>query len=114
MENSTAYDYLKFGNVDSNIDFEQKKRFYHSRDLKRDVRPHHYAYRVWLESMKLRYFFEMVFFFVCVILFQRFISAFNTDMHKLMDDVEILIERGVFDRDASGRVLIRESEPTLR
>ena len=114
LENSTAYDYLVFGNLNGNIDFEQRKRFYHSRDLTLDVRPHRFAYRVWSESMNLRYFFEMCFFTICVILFQYFISAFNTDMHKLMTDVEILIEEGVFDRDENGRVLIRDYNPVVR
>lgn len=114
LENSTAYDYLVFGNLNGNIDFEKRKRFYHKRDLTLDVRPHRFAYRVWSESMNLRYFFEMVFFCICVILFQYFISAFNTDMHKLMTDIEILIDEGVFSRDENGRVLVQDSSPIVR
>ena len=69
LENSTAYDYLRYGELDSLDDFESKKRFYHDRDLTLDVRPNRFAYHVWFKSMNLRYFIEMAFFAVMVILF---------------------------------------------
>ena len=114
LENSTAYDYLKFGNLSGTDDFEKNKRFYHSRDLTLDVRPHRFAYRVWYESMNLRYFIEMAFFMICVFIFQYFISKFNTDMHLLMHDIEILIDDGVFKKDEQGRVLVHEYNPVER
>lgn len=114
LENSTAYDYLSFGNLSGNIDFERNKRFYHHRDLTLDVRPHRFAYRVWYESMNLRYFIEMALFVACVFIFQLFISKFNMDMHLLMHDIDILIEDGVFTRDAEGRVLVADYNPVER
>ena len=69
LENSTAYDYLRYGELNSLEDFESKKRFYHDRDLTLDVRPNRFAYHVWFKSMNLRYFIEMAFFVVMVILF---------------------------------------------
>ena len=83
FENSTAYDYLTRGKLSSNTDWESKKRLYHKRDLTLDVRPHAYAYRVWMQSMSLRYFIEMTFFAVNVIVFQYYISKFNNDLHLL-------------------------------
>ena len=69
LENSTAYDYLWYSKLDSVDDFESKRRFYHDRDLTLDVRPNRFAYRVWFESMNLRYFIEMAFFFINVLVF---------------------------------------------
>ena len=71
-------------------DFEAKNRFYHKRDLDNDVRPHKYAYRVWFQSMSLRYNIEMLFFAIAVFVFQFFISGFNTDMHLLDTDIHHL------------------------
>ena len=68
-------------------DYEEERRFYHKRDLKNDVRPHAFAYRVWFQSMSLRYNIEMAFFVLCVLVFQFFISSFNTDMHLLDADI---------------------------
>ena len=42
-----------------------------------DVRPHSFTFRVWLQSMNLRYFIEMTFFLVNVLVFQYYITAFN-------------------------------------
>ena len=83
LENSTAYDYLYYNKLDSQDDFESKKRFYHDRDLTLDVRPNRFAYRVWFESMNLRYFIEMAFFLANVLVFQLYITSFNKDMHLL-------------------------------
>jgi len=68
-ENSTAYGYLTFGNLNGMTDFEKRRRFYHKRDLQKDVRPHKFAFRVWLESMSLRYYIEMAFFATQVLWF---------------------------------------------
>jgi len=68
-------------------DFEVKSRFYHKRDLVNGVRPHMLGYRVWYQSMSLRYNIEMLFFMICVFVFQYFISSFNTDMHALDTDL---------------------------
>ena len=48
FENSTAYEYLWYNKLESYDDFESNRRFYHSRDLILDVRPHRFAFRVWL------------------------------------------------------------------
>ena len=61
LENSTAFDYIKHGYLDSENDFESKRRFYHNHNLEL-VRPNGYEYRVWFQSMNLRYFIEMAFF----------------------------------------------------
>ena len=74
LENSTAYDYLWYSKLDSVDDFESKRRFYHDRDLTLDVRPNRFAYRVWFESMNLRYFIEMAFFLINVLVFQLYIT----------------------------------------
>lgn len=46
LENSTAFDYIKYGRLDGENDFESKKRLYHHRNLE-EVRPNGFAYRVW-------------------------------------------------------------------
>ena len=40
--------------------------------------------------MSLRYFIEMIFFAIAVLVFQFFISSFNTDMHLLDNDIHHL------------------------
>lgn len=74
FENSTAYNFLFTDYFKSKEDFEEKRRFYQSRDLTIDVRPHRFSYRVWLQSMSLRYFIEMTFFAISVLVFQYFLS----------------------------------------
>ena len=69
LENSTAFDHLFYQKLDSNDDFESKRRFYHSRNLDEDIRPNQFAYRVWFQSMNLRYFIEMAFFIFNVLVF---------------------------------------------
>ena len=96
LENSTAYDYLIYNKLDSLDDYESKKRFYHDRDLTLDVRPNRFAYRVWFESMNLRYFIEMAFFLANVLVFQLYITSFNKDMHLLQVDIDHLVELNVF------------------
>ena len=87
LENSSSYNILKFSKLKYTVDFEAKRRFYSKRDLDTDVRPHPYAYRVWFQSMSLRYNIEMIFFGILVLFFQYFISSFNTDMHALDEDI---------------------------
>ena len=55
--------------------------------------------------MNLRYFIEMAFFIVNVLVFQLFISQFNADLHLLQKDIEHLVELGVFEKDTNGRIL---------
>ena len=69
FENSSCYDILKFGSINYMQDYEKGRRFYKPRALDKEVRPHVFTYRVWFESMNLRYFVEMAFFFVAVVLF---------------------------------------------
>ena len=92
FENSTCYDIIKFGSLEYAQDYEQKRRFYKPRTLNNEVRPHIFTYRVWFESMNLRYFIEMAFFAACVLFFQYFISSFNGDLHYLIYDLEKLKE----------------------
>lgn len=105
LENSTAFDHIFFKKLESADDFESKRRFYHKRDLLEDIRPNQFAYRVWFQSMNLRYYIEMAFFLVNVLVFQLYISKFNADLHKLDKDIEHLIDIGVFQRDKEGRIL---------
>ena len=55
--------------------------------------------------MNLRYFIEMAFFIVNVLVFQLFISKFNADLHLLTIDIDHLVELGVYERDEFGRIL---------
>ena len=87
------------------VDFEEKTRFYKKRDLDEDVRPHSLAYRVWFQSMSLRYNIEMVFFGIAVILFQYFISSFNTDMHLLDADIKHLEYFHIIEILPSGHII---------
>ena len=105
LENSTAFDYLMYGRLDSYEDFESKKRFYHKRNLEQDVRPNRFAYRVWFQSMNLRYFIEMAFFAVNILVFQYYITRFNKDLHLLQADLDHLVELGVIERASDGRIL---------
>ena len=99
LENSTCYDILKFGKLVYNRDYEKDRRFYKPRTLKDEVRPHILTYRVWSDSMNFRYFAEMVLFGLCVLVFQYYISAFNSDLHKLTDDIELLEKDYLIRRD---------------
>ena len=92
--------------TDSKEDFEEKRRFYHGRDLTLDVRPHQFSYRVWLQSMSLRYFIEMAFFAVNVMIFQYYLSGFNKDLHVVNNDIKELIKMEVYETDEMGRILM--------
>ena len=97
METSTAFEHLMFNKLEYDEDFEIPARFYQSRDIKDVVRPHRFTYRVWHQSMNLRYFIEMTFFLVFLIFFQYNISAFNKDVHLIDKDVHELMDLGVID-----------------
>lgn len=107
FENSTAFNYLFVDYFKSGEDFESKRRFYDKRDLTIDVRPHRFSYRVWLQSMSLRYWIEMAFFALNVILFQYFLSKFNFDLHMVNDDLTELVKLGVYETTADGRILAK-------
>lgn len=104
FENSTVYNFLFFNYVDSSEDFEAKRRFYHSRNLTLDVRPHKFSFRVWLQSMSLRYFIEMSFFAANVVVFQYYISNFNTNHHLVNGHLKELIKLGILEMDSQGRI----------
>ena len=109
MENSTCYDILWFEKTTYKYDFEEKKRFYKHRDL-RTIRPHKLSFRVWFQSMSLRYNIEMAFFCICVLAFQYFVSAFNTDMHILNNDIEKLVEHNIIQITDEGRIINLERQ----
>ena len=70
FENSIPYNMLTFYSTSYKDDFEEKRlRFYHKRDLYTDVRPHKFTFRVWFQSMSLRYRMEMIFFAIAVLFF---------------------------------------------
>lgn len=82
LENSIPYNMLTFYSTSYKDDFEEKKlRFYHKRNLFDDVRPHRCTFRVWFQSMSLRYRMEMVFFAIAVFAFQWYISYFVEGLH---------------------------------
>ena len=106
LENSTCYNILRFSKTKYMEDREQKRyRFYHGRDLKRDVRPHRNGFRVWFQSMSLRYNIEMLFFAICVLVFQFFINGFNTDMHLLDADIHHLEYYHIIEILPSGHIV---------
>ena len=106
LENSTAYNILRFSKTSYMDDNEQKRyRFYHPRDLKSGVRPHQFGFRVWFQSMSLRYNIEMFFFVVCVLVFQFFINQFNTDMHYLDTDIHHLEYYHIIEILPSGHIV---------
>ena len=55
--------------------------------------------------MNLRYFIEMAFFVIQVLIFQYYITQFNRDLHLLEYDLDHLIELGVIESDQDGRIL---------
>ena len=59
--------------------------------------------------MSLRYYIEMTFFAAQVLCFQYYISQFNKDLHLLQKDIDVLIEKGIFVQDESGRILSMET-----
>ena len=112
LEISAPYQILVFGDFDYLEDFEVKTRFYNPKNYD-DIRPHKYSYRVWFQSMSLRYFFEMALFCTCVLIFQMFISQFNFDLHYLRDDLTELEGYGIFTRDEAGHIIATESARIL-
>ena len=108
FENSTAYSILRFSKTKYMDDNESKRyRFYHKRDLK-SIRPHRFGFRVWFQSMSLRYGIEMLFFMICVIVFQFFINGFNTDMHLLDTDIHHLEYYHIIEILPSGHIVTLE------
>jgi hypothetical protein len=67
FEEATTYNILKDGRLEFGDDYEERHRFYKKRTFM--ARSHGYGFRVWLESMRLRYFIEMLFFAVNVAFF---------------------------------------------
>ena len=55
--------------------------------------------------MNLRYYLEMTFFLVNVLVFQYYISQFNSDLHLLQKDIDHLVDLGEIERDEDGRLL---------
>ena len=72
-------------------DFEFHYRYYNRKDVLANLRPHFCTFRVWAESMSLRYFIEFGMFTCIVIAFQILISDFNQSMHSLDADIANMI-----------------------
>ena len=55
--------------------------------------------------MSLRYNIEMLFFAICVLVFQYFINSFNTDMHLLDQDIHHLEYYHIIEILPSGHII---------
>ena len=77
MDNSSAYNLIRYGDLRYQEDFEKRYRFYMPKNLADKIRPHLLTFRVWAESIKLRYFIEMIIFAGLVLYFQVILSDFN-------------------------------------
>jgi len=47
-------------------------------------------FKVYLTSMQMRYFMELILFSALAVTFQYFISVFNDDLHKVRKDLDLL------------------------
>lgn len=92
MDNSSCFTILRYGNLSYNEDFEYRYRFYSDGRLANQnqskARPHLFTFRVWCESIKLRYFIEMIVYFTMLMTFQYFVSKYNDDLHRLTDEIK--------------------------
>ena len=88
MDNSSCWTILRFGDLSYDEDFEFRYRFYVDRtSTTSTIRPHILTFRVWCESIKLRYFIEMIVYLGILIGFQQYISAYNNDLNNFDNDV---------------------------
>ena len=88
MDNSSCWTILRYGHLNYDEDFEFRYRFYVDRASTRStIRPHILTFRVWCESIKLRYFIEMLVYLGMLIGFQQYISAYNNDLNNFDNDV---------------------------
>ena len=85
MDNSSTYAIVRHGRLSYNYDFEFRSRFYNKDYTKTNNKPHEFTFRVWAESIKLRYFVELVLYACLLISFQYYVSEYVKDLHKLMD-----------------------------
>ena len=94
LENSIPYKILKFQKFGYKEDLEEARmRFYHSRDIHHDVRPHMLTLRVWFQSMSIRYRIEMIFFILCTLAFQFYIGLFVSEFNDtgcILDQLKVL------------------------
>ncbi len=88
MDNSSAYTLIRYGDLRYQEDFEKRYRFYMPKNVTEKIKPHLLTFRVWAESIKLRYFIEMIIFAGLVLYFQVLLSDFNQNIHKLNADIE--------------------------
>ena len=68
MNASTAYGILTNSSTQNQNDYELQHRFYKARN-ERDLSPHKLNFVVVRKSMEVRYFLEMVFYFILVCCF---------------------------------------------
>eukprot|EP00351_Strombidinopsis_sp_SopsisLIS2011_P001145 CAMPEP_0116882880 /NCGR_PEP_ID=MMETSP0463-20121206/15278_1 /TAXON_ID=181622 /ORGANISM="Strombidinopsis sp, Strain SopsisLIS2011" /LENGTH=272 /DNA_ID=CAMNT_0004536839 /DNA_START=1987 /DNA_END=2805 /DNA_ORIENTATION=+ len=88
LGNATAYKILTQDSLDYIHDFERNHRFYEKRDSV-NVKPHKLMFRVWWESMEVRYFIEVFMFIVLTANFQYYITVFNGDYHAVVIDLHL-------------------------
>ena len=69
MDNSSAYTIVRYGDLRYQEDFEKRYRFYMPRNGMEKIRPHILTFRVWAESIRLRYFVEMLIYAGLVVYF---------------------------------------------
>jgi len=99
MDNSSCWTILRYGDLGFNEDFEYRHRFYVDRHGNRNtVRPHILTFRVWCESIKLRYFIEMIVYLALLFAFQYYVSNYNDDMHTLYEEIKEMNEHGTIAR----------------
>ena len=88
MDNSSCFTILRYGDIGYDEDFEFRYRFYVDRATTRStIRPHILTFRVWCESIKLRYFIEMLVYFGLLMGFQQYVSNYNNDLNNFDNDV---------------------------
>jgi hypothetical protein len=89
MDNSSCWTILRYGHLSYDEDFEFRYRFYVDRATTRStIRPHILTFRVWCESIKLRYFIEMLVYFGFLIGFQQYVSIYNSDLNEFDREVK--------------------------
>ena len=109
MGNSSNYHILRYGHLSYAEDYEYRYRFYRKHYDTETVKPHFLSFRVWAESINLRYFIEMVMYFALLITFQYYVVAYNKDLHILTSEIE---ETKVLDGKILETSLLIEEAPT--
>ena len=78
MAASTCYSILSHQEDRYTYDFEHRHRFYQPSTNREAIMPHRFSFMVVRRSMQIRYFFEMIFFFVLALIFQLELLSLST------------------------------------